>query len=118
MNFMYRIFCESVKNFFAINKEGEQKNEYRLKIAQPIKALADKSLYFHWKKNEPLKYDEVNNLVYEIDKNKDRLHSFKTFSWDLWGHGYESMPSEEFDEETVREQLKLINLLLSRQYWL
>lgn len=114
---MYRIFCESVKNFFIINREGEEKNEFRLRIAQPIKGFADKELYNKWKREDKQKFQEVSNLVYEINENKGKFHSFETFSRDLWGYGYEAIKSNNFPKDIIREQLKLIDLLLSMQYW-
>ncbi len=114
---MYRIFCESVKNYFIINKEGEQNNEYRFRIALPIKGLADKELYNIWKSENDQKYHEVNNLVYEIKNNICEYHYFKTFSRDLWVYGYETIKNSMFSDEIVIEQLKLINVLLSRKYW-
>lgn len=114
---MYRIFCQNVKNFFILNQEGEFKDEFRLRIAQPIKGLANFELYTKWKNDIDEKYDEVNNLVYEISKNTDEFHYFKTFSRELWGYGYESALKEKFSEHIVKEQLKLINLLIGTQYW-
>lgn len=114
---MYRIFCQNTKNFFTINQEGELENDYRLKIAQPLKGLADIQLYEKWKAENKEKHDEVNNLVYEINNSKDMFHSFKTFSWELWGYGFEAAMNSKYDKSIVEEQLKLINLLLGTQYW-
>ncbi|NLN48492.1 MAG: hypothetical protein GX154_05275 [Clostridiales bacterium] len=113
---MYRIFCESLDNFFAFNKDAKD-GEYRLKIAQPLKALSDIGLYNEWKVKNTDKHKEVNNLIYEINKNINKYPTFSTFSSDLKGYGYESRFTHGFDREVIEEQLKLIDTILKLQYW-
>lgn len=114
---MYRIFCRNAKNFFRMNLQGESENDFRMEIAQPLKGLADIKLYEKWKSKNNDKYNEVNNLVYQINSNKDTYHAFETFSHELWGYGYESFMSSKYDTDIIQEQLKLIHLLLGTQYW-
>ena len=114
---MYRIFTESVNNFFLINQEGENHDEYRLRIAQPIKGLADINLYTQWKKENSYYFHETNNLVYEINQSSEKIHSFKTLARDLWAYGYDAIKNNSFSTDVINEQLKLIRLLASRKYW-
>jgi len=114
---MYRIFAQNLNNYFLINKYGDSNKEFRLKIAQVLRGMADKTLYEEWAANDIEKYYEINNLVYEIQNNKKRFHTFESFAWDLWGYGYKAEKSNSFASEVVEEQLKLIDLLLGTQYW-
>jgi len=115
---MYRIFRQNLNNYFKLNKDGDPENEFRLKIAQVMRGIADKELYEKWAMENNELYEEVNNLVYEIKQNSDHFRSFKTFSWDLWGYDYRAEKSNKFSKEIMEEQLKLINLLLGTQYWI
>jgi hypothetical protein len=101
-----------------LNQECELKNEYRLRIAEPLKGLADIELYNKWKTESPEKYEEVNNLVYQIKHNIHRFPRFDNFSWDLWGYDFIAAESPKFPADVVEEQLKLINILLGTKYWI
>ena len=114
---MYKIFRQNLKNYFSLNKSEKSKNEFRLKTAEVLKGLADKSLYDKWAIENPKLYEETNNLIYEIEKNIKRFHPFECFSRDLWGLGYKARKNDNFSETVIEEQLKLINLLLGTQYW-
>jgi hypothetical protein len=113
---MYKIFEQNLNNYYKVNECGNP-DEYRLRIAQVLRGLADKNLYDKWKKERPDLYEEVNNLVYEIQQNQSRFHPFEAFSYDLWGLEYNAVRSDKFSKEEIEEQLKLINLLLGTQYW-
>jgi hypothetical protein len=115
-NIMYRQFCKNYKNFIKLNKAGLEKNEYRLKIAESIKGLADLETYKKWKENNDIRYSEIENIVFEIKRRKDIFH-FKSFSWELDGYGFEARKSDSADREKVEEQLKLIDILLGTSYW-
>lgn len=112
---MYRLYCQNLKNYLEINKTGDF-NEFRLKITRPLLILADVEKYKKLKK-EDASYKEVNNLVYEINKNKDKYPRLSTFSWELWALDFKSEKDDLFPREIVDEQLKLVNLLLGTQYW-
>ncbi|MFA7573388.1 MAG: hypothetical protein WCY24_06680 [Lutispora sp.] len=115
---MYKVFRQNIDNFFFLNRHGSSEKEFRLKIAQVLKGLAYKDIYEQWAVENKEMYEEVNNLVYEIQQNKDRFHSFDAFSWDLWGLDYKAEKNNRFSKDIVGEQLKLINLLLGTQYWI
>jgi hypothetical protein len=113
---MYRQFCENYKNFIKLNKAGLGKNEYRLKIAESIRGLADLETYKKWKENNDVRYSEIENIVFEIKRRKD-IYNFKSFSWELDGYGFEARKNDSADREKVEEQLKLIDILLGTSYW-
>lgn len=114
---MYNMFCRNLNNYFEANIEGDPDTEFRLRIAQVLKGIADKNLYNDWAIKAKEKYEEVNNLVYEISQNIDRYHGFKIFSHDLWVYDFKAQKSNGFPKEIIEEQLKLVDLLLGHQYW-
>lgn len=113
---MYKNFCRNLKNYLEANKNGSNE-EFRLKIIKPFKILADIELYNKLSNKNLTEIKEVNNLVYEINKEKKTYHQFKQFSWDLWLADFKAIKSEKFDKEIVNEQLKILKLLLGTQYW-
>lgn len=113
---MYRLYCQNLKKYLEINKAGNF-NEFRLKITSPLLILANVEKYKKLKKEDTL-YKEVNNLVYEINKNKDKYPRLSTFSYELWALDFRSEKDDSISDEIVNEQLKLINLLLGTQYWI
>ena len=115
---MYRIFEQNLNNYFHLNKDGDSEKEFRLKIAQVLRGIADKELYKKWASENRDLYDEVNNLVYKIKQNTGRYHPFESFSRDLWGYDYIAEKNDRFPKKVVEEQLKLIHLLLGTQYWI
>jgi hypothetical protein len=114
---MYRIFGQNLKNFFLINSDGDTATEYRIRIAQVLKGLADYNLYRLWEKENPGAFDEVNNLVFEVEKNASRYRAFETFARDLWGYGYDAVSNSRFSREIIEDQLKIIKLCIGTQYW-
>lgn len=46
----------------------------------------------------------------------NKYPAFKVFSWELWGYGFDGK-YYDVDEKELEEQLRLIDLLLSTQYW-
>jgi len=114
---MYKNFCRNLKNYIEINKNSS-KEEFRIKIIEPFKVLADIDLYHEIKGENSPRIQEVNNLVYQINKEKDKYHPFKQFSEDLWLCGFDSEKSEAIDKSKIDEQLKILKLLLGTQYWI
>lgn len=112
----YRRFCNNFRNFININRDGLEKNEYRLKIAESIKGLADLETYKEWKQKNDMRCLEIENIFYEIKKRRD-AYPFKSFSWELEGYGFEAKKSDTVDREKVEEQIKLIDILLGTAYW-
>ena len=111
---MYMHFGRNIKNYL---KLCEGREDYRARIAQILRGLADVELYKSWEKEDQDKYREVNNLVYHINKNIDKYQTFETFARDLWAYEYVSEEDKSFSMEDVEEQLKLINLCLRGMYW-
>lgn len=111
---MYKVLTRNLKSFFKINSLNA--DTYRLKMSEILIGFMDINLYEKWKLEDRDKYDEINNLVFEIQNNTHRYHTFKTLSSDLWGYGYNCKSHKRFSKDIVDEQLKLINMCLKNQY--
>ena len=110
---MYRIFCESYKNFL---KMFEEEN-YRLNIAKPFELIVDVEKFEEEKKVNSDIYKELCNLLLYMNKNIERFPKFKAFLWTLKAR---NILPEEYDmdsQEELEEQAKLINSFLRLAYW-
>lgn len=76
---MYRIFCESYKNF--INSfDG---NNYRLEVAKPLELIANIDKYIEEEKKQSELFKKLCDLIYFMKENVDRFPKFKAFLWTL-----------------------------------
>jgi hypothetical protein len=115
---MYKHFIRNLNNYLELNIGGLSNDEFRMRSVECLKALSDIGTYHAWKECNPEKYKEVCHIIYEIEQNKKRYHSFETFAWELWGYGYDGKKNNEYSKEMVEEQLKMIDLLLGTHYWI
>lgn len=115
---MYKLFCNNVKNYLYINDYPQSASTPRMKNMEPIITMTDPKQYSTLISKNPELYAEVNNLIYEIGNNTATYVSFKAFSWELWGYGFDMEISDVFPKAIVKEQLKLVDLLLSCHYWI
>ena len=110
---MYRIFCESYKNFL---KTFEDEN-YRLKIAKPFELIVNIERFEEEKELQSDLYKRLCHLLTYMQKNIERFPKFKAFLWTL---NSRNIVAEKFDEEKseeLEEQAKLINSFLKLAYW-
>jgi hypothetical protein len=110
---MYNQFTKSIDNFINLNVA---KDEYRYKLVKSIEPLKSIESFLKLKKLDVLEYEKLQQLIWEIGENIDEYPSFKVLSWELWGYGFDGQYNNvEIDD--LEEKLKLIDLLLSTQYW-
>lgn len=110
---MYRIFCESYKNFL---KTFEEKN-YRLNITKPFELIVNIEKFEKEKEIQSDLYKELCNLLSYMKKNIERFPKFKAFLWTLKSR---NILAEEHDielQDKLEEQAKLINSFLKLAYW-
>ena len=110
---MYRIFCESYKNFLKTFTE----ESYRLNIAKPFELIVDIEKFEKEKKIDSDLYKKLCNLLSYMKKNTNKFPKFKAFLWTLKSR---NITAEEYDIETneeLEEQAKLINSFLKLAYW-
>ncbi|MBS7528847.1 hypothetical protein KHM83_19450 [Fusibacter paucivorans] len=110
---MYNQFTKSLDNFIALNAA---KDEYRYKLVKSIEPLKSIETFLALKQLNALEYEKLQKLIWEIGENINEYPSFKVFSWELWGYGFDGQNNNVAIDD-LDEKLKLIDLLLSTQYW-
>lgn len=110
---MYRIFCESYKNF--INTFYD--DNYRLNISKPFELIIDLSRYQNEKNNESDIYKKLCDLIQFMKRNVDRFPNLKAFLWTLESRGIKGKEYNVSNNEELEEQTKLVNSFLKLVYW-
>lgn len=113
---MYRQFIKNMDCFLALNKMDEGDKNYRLELVKELEPLKKLELFNALKQNDSKHYQKLSAIIWAVSENSDRYPSFKVLSWELWGYGFDGA-YYEVDSAELEEQLKIIDLLLSTQYW-
>ena len=114
---MYKQFVKNIENFIILNTKAGNTSNYRFEIAESLKNLTDVNKFLELKTVDIDKFNELSNVIWELENNIDKYPAFKVFSWELWGYGFDGKKCESSNKERLSEQLKTIDLLLSTQYW-
>ena len=110
---MYRIFCESYKNFLKSFNE----DSIRLEIAKSLELITDINKYKKEKEKESILYKKVCDLIYFMQENISRFPRFKAFLWTLSSRNIDAKKYDISKTEELEEQSKLINSFLKLAYW-
>lgn len=110
---MYRIFCESYKNF--INSIDE--DSYRIQIAKPFELITNLERYKQEEKKESKLYKKLCDLIYFMNENISKFPRIKAFLWTLDSRNIKGKKFNVTDKEELEEQTKLINSFLKLAYW-
>ncbi|HYE12047.1 MAG TPA: hypothetical protein VEF53_17900 [Patescibacteria group bacterium] len=114
---MYRIFCESYKNFISAYDKKDSQSDYRYKISLPIELLVDLDKLHLEKKQNSLPYKELRDLLYYMNCNIDRFPKFNSFLWILESRGITPEFFGVSEPVKLEEQAKLMNMFLNLAYW-
>lgn len=110
---MYRIFCESYKNFIeSLNGEN-----YRLQMAEPLELLVDIDKYRQEENKKSEKFKKLCDLIYFMKENVERFPKLKAFLWTLSSRNIKEKKYNIAKVEDLEEQTKLINSFLKLTYW-
>ena len=110
---MYRIFCESYKNFVRTFED----DNYRLKVAKPLELITDINRYKIEQQNKTDSYKKLCDLMNFMEENINRFPKLKAFLWTL---NSRDICSEKYNIATkneLEEQTKLVNSFLKLAYW-
>ncbi|WHH59245.1 hypothetical protein [Petroclostridium sp. X23] len=114
---MFRIFCESYDNYISQYKDVAFQNEYRFKIAQPLKLLKDLDEYEIARKDNTLEYKQISDLLFFMEQQIERFPKLKAFLWTLESRDIKGHYFGVVYEKDLMEQVKLVNMFLSLLYW-
>ena len=110
---MYRIFCESYKNYIKLFDE----NSYRLQIANDFELLTDVGKYEEEKSKQSQQYKRISDLINYIKENIKRFPRLKAFLWTLQARNIDAKKFNVAKKEDLEEQTKLINSFIKLAYW-
>ena len=114
---MYRVFCESYKNYINQYEQGMSKDEYRFIIAEPIKLITDPQIYFLEKQRQSTSYKQLSDLLAYIENNTDKYPKLKAFLWTLESRGIKGENFGITPLNDLEEQVKLVIMFLDLLYW-
>lgn len=110
---MYRIFCESYKNFLkTFNEENS-----RLNIAKPFELIVDVKRYDDEMQKESELYKKLCDLIYFMNENINKFPKIKAFLWTLESRNIKPKRYNLSNIEELEEQTKLVNSFLKLAYW-
>ena len=110
---MYRIFCESYKNYIKLF----DKNSYRHQIANDFELLTDVGKYEEEKSKQSQQYKRISDLMNYIKENIERFPRLKAFLWTLQSRNIDAKKFNVANKEDLEEQTKLINSFIKLAYW-
>ncbi|WHH61559.1 hypothetical protein [Petroclostridium sp. X23] len=114
---MYRQFCKNLNNFIKLNKSSPN---IRLQLAQEIVFLTDVNKYIRLKENNYIESKQISNFINQLALYKEKYPAIGKFIWELWAYGFDIEEDDSVKKESaevVAEKAKLIDLLLSTQYF-
>lgn len=110
---MYRIFCESYRNYInTFDKEC-----YRLQIAKPLELLVDLQKYEAEKNKNSEIYKKLCDLLSFMQNNITKFPKFKAFLWTIEARNVKGKNYNITEDEELEEQGKLVNSFLQLAYW-
>ena len=110
---MYRIFCESYKNFI----KSFDNDNYRLNVSKPFELIVDIKKYEKEKKEKSIKYKLLSDLIYYLNENIEKYPRLIAFLWTLKSRNIDGYKFNLANKEDLEEQTKLINSFLKLAYW-
>lgn len=110
---MYRIFCESYKNFL----ETFEEDSYRVNITKPFKLIVDIDKYEEEKEKNSQFYKELSDLIYFMKQKVEEFPKLKAFLWTLDARNIKAKKYNVVKKSDLEEQTKLINSFLKLAYW-
>ncbi len=114
---MYRIFCESFRNYLGLFPKDAKRVEYRGAIALPLALLCDAALFDAEKESETERYRKISDLLYHMKQNVAKYPALKAFLWTLESRGFSGKRYGMVSSGDLEEQVKLVIMLLKLTYW-
>ena len=83
-----------------------------LTLSTPFYGLYDPSVYEKWKLSSDLRYFEASNLLYVMKNTTSLREELKELAAEFIAEGYDAIASPDLDSKLIKEQLKLIYIIL------
>lgn len=112
---MYRMFCESYKNYR--DSFYDSKDSYRYKIKECLSLISDIEEYRRHKMQDSTNYKKLCDLLYHMERQKDLYPRFKAFLWTIEYKGIKGEPYNILEESEIQELIKIVNMFLKMLYW-
>lgn len=114
---MYRVFCESYKNYIMQYDMISQKDEHRYKIVEPFDLICNTDRYKCEQTQGSLLFKQLSDLLFYMENNLDRYPKMNAFLWTLEARGMKGQYYGAVMESDLEEQMKLANMFLNLLYW-
>lgn len=89
-------------------------NAFLLSLIGPFYGLCDYNVYEGWKLSSDMRYFEASNLIYTLQNTPGLPEDLVLLAEDFLEQGYDAINSQDFPEETVKEQIKFIYTILCK----
>lgn len=112
---MYLFFQQCFQQYLSVYSEEIAKDERLLTLIAPLYGLANHQNYENWKLSSDLRYYEASLLTYRMSHDENLPAQLRELGESLQENGYDAISSAgDFSEEIVRDQLKLIYTMLTK----
>jgi hypothetical protein len=109
---MLQIFRENFQRCLEVFHSEIASDSKLLSLLPPFYGLHDQSVYESWKINSDLRYFEASNLIHYMAQHPGLPDDMQKLAQDFIDAGYDSLSSPDFGEDLIKEQLKLIYMIL------
>lgn len=110
---MYRIFCESYRNFLNSFEDGNS----RVEISRPLELIVNLDKLKEEKQKQSELYKKLCDLIAYMQENIEKFPKIKAFLWTLNSREIVGQKFNVSKAEELEEQTKLINSFLKLAYW-
>lgn len=114
---MYRIFCESYRNYVRTYEQAGELKAYRYLIAKPLALVVDLEKYQREKAQNSIYYKQLMDLLYHMGESIEKYPKLQAFLWTLESRGMIGKYYGTVKPEDLEEQVKLVNMFLNLVYW-
>ena len=109
---MVQQFRENFQQCLSTYRQEIAGNAFLLSLIGPFYGLCDYQVYEGWKLSSDLRYFEASNIIYALKHTPSLPEDLVALADDFVAQGYDLISSQDFPEETVKEQIKFIYTII------
>lgn len=111
---MYYYFQQCFQDYLGLYRAEFASNDHLLTLIAPFYGLTNRAYYNQWKMDSDLRYYEASHLIWRM-RQEDMPAELQDLGDSLLENGYEEVRNmQSFSEATVKEQMKLIYTMLTK----